>query len=189
MRASDKNQTVIQLPVLSTNDSRFSEVAEMIALPEIEPNAGIQFFPAFAGFETSASGAGRIDISYLYVPWHRDPLTDFDKHPDNEELFIVLQGDFYMIVGSAGGGDYPRPDEMRCFHVREGDVFVQKRNVWHTACWPLDPTRPTKYLMILNGHRATDGDSSNLVHGSGNRVDHNIRSLENQLAVMPQFNS
>lgn len=180
---------VTRLPVLPTSSPEFAAIARMVDLPAVDPAGGIQFFPAFDGFETGGDGAQRMDVSYLYVPWHRNPLTDFDKHPNNEELFIVLQGHFYMIIGSAGGGAYPRLEEMHCFHIREGDMFVQKRNVWHTACWPLDPTRPVKYLMILNGHRSVDGSAEDQSHGAGNRVDHNIRSLPGGTSVMPDFDT
>lgn len=178
---------VHRLPILQTDHRHFEEIARMVRVPAIDPAQGIQFFPAFDGFETGSEGAQKIDVSYLYVPWHRDPLNSFDKHPNNEELFIVLQGDFHMIIGSAGGGELPQVDEMRCFHIKEGDMFVQKRNVWHTACWPLDATRPVKYLMILSGHRSVDGGAAGQEQGAGNRLDHNIRALPDGASVMPRF--
>ena len=175
-----EEKKVHRLPILKTDHTRFKEIARMVRLPPVEPEKGIQFFPAFDGFETGTEGAQKIDISYLWVPWHRGALNEFDKHPHNEELFIVLQGDFYMIIGASEGGEHPRLEEMSCYYIREGDMFVQKRNVWHTACWPTDPTRPVKYLMILSSHRTIE---------TGQKLDHNVRPLPNNAAVMPDFGS
>jgi mannose-6-phosphate isomerase-like protein (cupin superfamily) len=180
-------EKIVRLPVLSTDDPHFAEIARMVTLPDVDPAAGIQFFPAFDGFDTGEEGAQRIDVSYLFVPWHRDPLTSFDKHPNNEELFVVLQGDFYMVIGSAEGGEYPSVEEMHCFHIKQGEMFVQKKNVWHTACWPLSKTEPVRYLMILSGHRAVEGGTVDLSQGEGNRLDHHIRSLPDNVGVLAEF--
>jgi mannose-6-phosphate isomerase-like protein (cupin superfamily) len=182
-------RNIAHLPVLPTSDPSFAAIAHMVTLPDVDPASGIQFFPAFDGFDTGEDGSQRIDVSYLYVPWHRDPLTDFDKHPNNEELFVVLQGDFYMVIGSADGGELPQVEEMRCYHIKQGDIFIQKKNVWHTACWPLDASRPVKYLMILSGHRSASGGAADSTQGTGNRVDHHMRSLPDNYAVLPQFDT
>ncbi len=171
----------IRIPVQSTEDPSFNEIGRMVYLPETCCERGIQFFPAFEGFETSTKGNELIDLSYLYVPWHRDPLFEFDIHPDNEELFIILQGDFYMITGAGRSGEEPAVEDMRCYHLKQGDIFIQKKNVWHTACWPLDRSTDVKYLMILRGHRTIDSQ--------GAKLDHNIRNLRDNTAVIPDFPS
>lgn len=177
-----------KIKVLPTSDSSFKEVARMVELPDIDLKGGIQFFPAFTGFETGGAGFSElVDISYLYVPWHRDALNEFDKHVHSEELFVVLQGDFYMIIGSSEGGEYPCLGEMRCYLLKEGDMFVQKRNVWHTACWPVDKTRPVKYIMVISGHRTTTGTTADRSEGEGDRLDDNVRSLPDGIMVMPDI--
>jgi ureidoglycolate hydrolase len=172
---------IIELPVQSTEDPSFNEIGRMVYLPETCPEKGIQFFPAFEGFATSTKGNELMDISYLYVPWHRDPLFEFDIHPDNEELFIILEGEFYMITGAGKSGGNPRLEDMHCYHLKQGDMFIQKRNVWHTACWPLDRRQEVKYLMILRGHRSIDEN--------GAKLDHNIRRFCDNIAVIPDFSS
>lgn len=171
---------VIQIPVLSTDHESFLEIGHMVKLPEVDLSKEIQFFPAVDGFDTGAVGSERIDLSYLFVPYHRDPLRSFDKHPNNEELFIVLQGSFLMIAGLSTHGDVPDVSELRCYEIKEGDIFVQKKNVWHTACWPLNPSCPVKYLMVLSGHRDAEGQDEE-------KVDHNIRDLPENAAVIPKF--
>lgn len=175
--AQDK---VIQLPVFSTDHDVFCEIGHMVKLPCVDMSEEIQFFPAIDGFETGSVGSERIDLSYLYVPYHRNPLNSFDKHPNNEELFLALQGSFYMIAGLSSHGEMPDASEMRCFQINEGDIFIQKKNVWHTACWPLDPKTPVKYIMVLSGHRNADAEGSK-------KVDHHIRELPNGLSVIPNF--
>ena len=177
-----------KIKVLPTSDDSFKKIAKKIELPDIDPKGKIQFFPAFANFETGGAGFSEVvDISYLYVPWHRDPLNEFDKHNHSEELFVVLQGDFYMIIGSSEGGESPQLEEMHCYLLREGDIFVQKRNVWHTACWPVDKTRPVKYIMVVSGHRSKTGATPDQSEGKGDRLDHNIRPLPDGIMVMPDI--
>ena len=170
---------ILSIPIYSTDHPYFKEIARMVDLPSTELEKGIQFYPAIDGFETGAEGSEKVDISFLSVPYHRDALNSFDKHPHNEELFVVLQGSFYMIVGSSEGGEMPLCEELHCFKIEEGTVFVQKRNVWHTACWPLHKDKPVRYLMILSGHRALDGQEV--------KLDHYVRELPDNMAVIPDF--
>ncbi len=173
------SKTVARIPTYPLEHPYFSEIAHMVELPVTDPDAGIQFFPAIDGFETGSVGSEKIDISYLYVPYHRDSLCSFDKHPHNEELFVVLQGSFHMIAGLSKHGEFPRIEELRCFYVKEGDIFIQKRNVWHTACWPVNPEIPVRYLMVLSGHRSLNEEEV--------KVDHYIRELPDNYAVIPDF--
>jgi hypothetical protein len=167
---------VHKLKVLSTDDPSFSKVARFVEPPPLTPEG--KFFPAYVGFNIG-SGAD-VDISWLDVagglPYR--VITGFDRHLHTEELFIAIDGDFYFPAAPCrqpdDPDDVPSPDDFRCWRINEGDMFVLKPNVWHDGCWPVDPSRMVRFIMILSGHRAS---------AEGGRVDHIVKRFPEGMGI------
>jgi hypothetical protein len=168
-------QTIRKLKVLSITDPSFAKVARPVVPPPFTPG---KFFPAYAGFNIG-SGSD-VDISWLDVaaglPYR--VVSGFDRHLHTEELFIAVDGDFYLPAAPCkhpeDADDTPTPDDFCCWRINQGDMFVLKPNVWHDGCWPVDPTKNVRFIMILSGHRAGAG---------GDRVDHIIKRFPEGMGI------
>ena len=155
-----------RLKVLSTDDPSFAEVARFVNPPPVRPDGRGEFFPAYTGFNIG-SGSD-VDISYLYVaagPYR--PHSGFDRHLYTEEMFIAIEGDFYFPAAPCrhpeDPEDVPYPEDFHCWRINERYIFIYLLNVWHNGCWPVDPTKMVKFVMVLSGHRAAR---------EGGKVDH-----------------
>lgn len=172
---------VYRLKVRTPDDPAFSAVARMVNPPAIDPEK-TRFVPAYAGFNIG-EGAD-VDISYFHeppsaAPWRR-PRSGFDRHLRSEELWVVVEGDFYLPLGLCrypdDPEDVPHPDDMLCFTFREGDLFVLRPNVWHCGPWPVRPGISVRFYMLLSGHRKA---------ASGQNVDHITRRFPGDVAILP----
>lgn len=147
------------LDVQSITDPSFNKVARYIEPPPFTPGES-KFYPAYFGFNIG-SGSD-VDISWLYVaPQPYRPKRGFDRHLYTEEVFIAVEGDFYFPAAPCRNPDdpedEPRPEDFGLWRINEGDMFALKPNVWHDGCWPVDPEQTVKFIMILSGHRTSEG--------------------------------
>ena len=74
--------------------------------------------------------------------------------------------------------EIPHPEDLLCFHVRAGDMYVLKANVWHNGGWPAPGVEKTRYIMVLSGHRGGEGHQG--------RVDHIVKSLPDGMQIQPE---
>jgi hypothetical protein len=168
-----------RLQVLSTDDPSFAEVARMVNIPPVTPEG--KFFPAYDGFNIGAGSD--VDISWLDVAagYPYRVVAGFDRHLHTEELFIATEGDFYFPAAPCrhpdDPEDMPTPEDFRCWHIKQGDMFVLKPNVWHDGCWPVDANRMVRFIMILSGHR---GSAS----GLDGRVDHIVKRFPEGVGIL-----
>lgn len=172
---------ITRLKVRSTEDPLFGTVARMVKPPEVDEGTPY-FLPAFAGFDI-AEGT-QVDISVVYQPlsdrpWAQ-PRSDFDRHWRTEELWIVAEGDFYVPLAPArhpeNQDELPHPEDMLCFAIKQGDLFVLKPNVWHTGPWAMKAGQAVRFYMLLSGHREAV---------SGGHVDYAVRHFPGEAAVIP----
>ncbi len=172
---------ITRLKVRNTDDPLFATVARMVNPPQAD-DATPRFLAAYAGFDIGEGS--QVDISFLYQPpserpWEQ-PRSGFDRHWRTEELWLVTEGDFYLPLALArhpdDHEDLPLPEDMLCFVIREGDLFVLKPNVWHAGPWATKPGQAVAFYMLLSGHRQAV---------SGGYLDFGVRQLAGGAAVLP----
>jgi ureidoglycolate hydrolase len=170
-----------RIKVLSTDDPLFQTVARMVKPPQFTAEK-TYFEAAYASFDI-AQGT-EVDLSFFYEPpsdnpW-ADPRRTFDRHLRTEELWVCMEGDFYLPVAVCANPDdpeeLPKPEEMICFEVRQGDVFVLKPNVWHTGPWAMQKGQSFSFYMALSGHRKSQ---------DGDLVDHILKDFPNHAGILP----
>lgn len=172
---------ITRLKVRSTKDPLFATVARMVNPPEAD-EAKACFLPAYGGFDI-AEGT-QVDISFLYQPPSERPWlqlkSGFDRHWRTEELWIVTGADFYLPLAPARYADdrdeLPHLEDMLCFAIKQGDLFVLKPNVWHTGPWAVKPGQAVQFYMLLSGHRQAV---------SGGYLDLGVRNFAGAAAVLP----
>ncbi|HEV8637319.1 MAG TPA: cupin domain-containing protein [Chloroflexota bacterium] len=171
-------EKIYRVPVVSKDDPSFALVATRIDLPQRDPERAGQFWPALSGF-TIGSGS-TVDISYLEST-NRAPNRGFDRHLHSDELFVCLEGEFLIPMAPCRSPDdldeEPRLEDIRCYHIKAGELFVLKRNTWHNGGWPAPGAEKMRYLMILSGHRAGAGH--------GGREDHVMKYLPEGQGIAP----
>lgn len=173
---------LVKLPIKTVDDPEFAAVARRISPPPRDPQKRAQFFPAHGSF-----GIGQgptVDISYYYTDGGHEPhRAGFDRHQHSEELWIAVEGDFYMPAAPCERpGDLdevPPVDRMRCFLIREGEVFALRPNVWHAGVWPAVSGTPVRFMMLLSGHRRSS---------EGRPLDNPIRVVPDT-EIIPDFGS
>jgi hypothetical protein len=165
-----------KLEVLPISDPSFDKVGRYIKPPPATPGKS-EFYPAYTGFNIGAGSD--VDISWLYVaaaPWQ--PKVGWDRHITTEELFIATEGDYYFPAAPCRNpddpDDIPQPEDFVCWRVNQGDMYVLKPNMWHDGCWAVDPNQMIKFIMVLSGHRASEG---------GGHVDYYRKQFPEGLAV------
>jgi hypothetical protein len=172
-----------KLKIRTTDDPLFATVARMAKPPKMVSETSY-FEPAYSSFNI-ADGT-LVDLSYLYEPASDTPWSKtrsrFDRHIQTEELWVVMEGDFYVPFGLCSNPEdpesLPKPEEMMCFLIRKGDVFILKPNVWHTGPWPKEKGMAVSFYMALSGHRQkADGDN----------VDFFMRDFAGNAAVLPDL--
>lgn len=172
---------IYRLPILTTDDPLFAKMARMVRPPKIESDQTV-FEPAYASFDVADGSV--VDLSYFYQPPSDDPWSKvkgmFDRHLRTEELWVVMDGEFYMPLGLCSDPDdpdeMPKLDEMVCFIIKKGDIFVLKPNVWHCGPWSRHKGKPFSFYMALSGHR-TDS--------SGVNVDYIIKKFPEGTGILP----
>jgi len=171
--------TVHKIPIRSLDDPAFEKVARRVPTPPRDPGRESQFWPALSGFNVG-SGSD-VDISYLESTT-KTPKSGFDRHLHTEELFVCLEGEFVMPMATCRNPDdpeeIPHPEDLLCFHVRAGDMYVLKANVWHNGGWPAPGVEKTRYIMVLSGHRGGEGHQG--------RVDHIVKNLPDGMQIQPE---
>jgi hypothetical protein len=185
MTQSTVPQTLHRLQVRTTDDPLFETVARLVNPPTEEVDKSV-FLPAYAGFNIG-TGAD-VDISYFGAtpsdrPW-ATPRRRFDRHLRTDELWVVTEGDFYVPMAACrrpnDPEDLPRAQDMLCFFVKRGDLFVVRPNVWHAGPWAAQPGMAVRFFMLLSGHRKAD---------SGSNVDHIVRDFEGESAIVPDVDA
>jgi mannose-6-phosphate isomerase-like protein (cupin superfamily) len=171
--------TIYQIEVRSTDDPEFAKVARKISLPERDKDSPLQFWPALAGFNVGSES--NIDISYLEST-DRAPTGIFDRHLRTEELFVCLDGEYIVPLAPCRNSDdpdeLPRPEDLLCFHIKAGDLYVLKANVWHNGGWPAPGSEKMRYIMVLSGHRSGEGHQG--------RVDYIMKELPDGAQILPK---
>ncbi|MCL4545340.1 MAG: hypothetical protein M1118_12210 [Chloroflexi bacterium] len=173
---------LVKLPIKTLDAPEFSAVARRIVPPPRDPQKASQFFPAYAGFEIGHGPT--VDISHFYSnASHAPHPAGFDRHLYSEELWIAVEGDFYVPAAPSLQPDnvdeVPPLDRMYCFLVHQGDVFVLRRGVWHAGVWPVIPGAAVQFMMLLSGHRRT---------GEGRPVD-NPGGRIHDVMIVPDFDA
>lgn len=178
---SDLN--IHRVKIRSTDDPLFATVARMAKPPKMVSDKSY-FEPAYSSFNI-ADGT-LVDLSYLYEPASETPWSKtrnkFDRHLFTEELWMVTEGDFYVPLALCKNPDdpedVPNPEEMMCFEIHKGDVFILKPNVWHTGPWPKEKGMAVSFYMALSGHRQK---------ASGENVDFIMKDFPNNTAILPDL--
>ncbi|TBL79074.1 hypothetical protein [Paenibacillus thalictri] len=172
-----------KLKIRTTDDPLFETVARMAKPPQMTSEKSL-FAPAYGSFNIADGTV--VDLSYLYepgsdTPWSK-PRNRFDRHLFTEELWMVSEGDFYVPFGLCKNPDdpedIPQPDEIHCFLIRKGDVFVLKPNVWHCGPWPREKGMAVSFYMALSGHRQS---------ASGGNVDYIMKDFAGDWAILPDL--
>ncbi len=170
---------VRKIKVGSLDDPEFEQVGWRIAAPQRDPGRESQFWPALSGFDIGEDS--HVDVSYLESS-NRTPKGGFDRHLRTQELFVCLEGEYLMPMASCRDPDdpedLPRAEDLICFRVKAGDMYVLKANVWHNGGWPAAGAEKMRYIMVLSGHRAGAGHQG--------RVDHIVKQLPDGLQVVPE---
>lgn len=171
------------IPIKTIDSKEFKEIARFIEHPTLQENEEDIFYPAWDSF-TIGEGLG-VDISFLLTKDNIELPScrkTFDRHLYTEELWVALEGDFYMPAGLCENPEdheeCPKAENLYAFHVHEGDMFVLKPNVWHSGPWCAKPNTVVKFIMLLCGHRS---DSK------GERVDNILKDLPDGKGVIPLF--
>ncbi len=159
MSETSATPRLVKLPIKTLDTPEFSVVARRIIPPPRDHQKVSQFFPAYAGFEIGHGAT--VDISHFYSSASHAPRpAGFDRHLHSEELWIALEGDFYIPAAPSLQPDnvdeVPPLDHMYCFLVHQGDVFALRRGVWHAGPWPVIPGTAVQFMMLLSGHRRTN---------------------------------
>jgi hypothetical protein len=172
-----------KLKIRDVDDPLFDRVARLVNPPAVEADK-TAFLPAYAGFNI---GAGTdVDISYFAAPagdqpW-ATPRNRFDRHLVTDELWVCTNGSFYVPMAPCrepdNPDDVPRPQDMLCFYIPRGTLFVVRPNVWHTGPWPAEPGQPVEFFMLLSGHRKA-------ATRSGENVDHIVREFADGATIFP----
>lgn len=157
MSAQPGTPRIVKLPVKPVESPEFAAIARRIEPPRRDLTKPSEFFAAWASF---AIGQGpTVDVSFLYSNHPRVPrAASFDRHLHSEELWVPLEGAFYLPAGPCASTDpdeVPPVERMHCFLIRVGDFFALKPNVWHGGVWPVVPGATVRFMMILSGHRKT----------------------------------
>lgn len=160
------NEIIYRLPILSTDDPSFREIANKVHRPPRDQTKPVEFFPAQYIFNIG-TGAN-VDVSFFYADGRvRDRRVDnFDRHLFTEELWVALKGDFYYMAAPCRNpkdpDEIPHPEDFHCYLVRQGDIFIQKPNIWHDGVWPV--TAEVEVMLCLSGHRKELGADAPVDH-------------------------
>ena len=175
--------TVHKLKIRPIDDPLFETVARLVN-PPADDSHKTTFLPAYAGFNI---GAGTdVDISYYGAPptdnpW-ASPRNRFDRHLRTDELWVVSEGDCYVPMAQCRRADdpedLPQPEDMLCFLVPQGTLFVVRPNVWHAGPWPARAGQPVRFFMMLSGHRKAQ---------TGDNVDHIIKEFADGATILPDL--
>jgi hypothetical protein len=156
------------MKVLPPTDPSFARVARLVVPPPRDHARSIEFFGAFYTF--SIGSGSTVDVSYYYGDGAstRREVDGFDRHFFTEELFIAKKGDILYPAAPCRNpddpGDLPHPEDFNCYHIREGEWFIQKPNTWHDGLWPVDPNADIEVIVILSGHRKELGAAAPVDH-------------------------
>lgn len=177
--------TIERVKVRTSDDPLFSTVARAVNPPARQADRTL-FLPAYAGFNI-AEGS-KVDISYFYEPPSDEPWATpkrtFDRHLRTDELWVAMEGDMWVAMAPCrrpdDPQDTPRPEDMLCFEIKQGDALVVRPNTWHTGPWPAQPGQAVRFFMLLSGHRKAD---------SGDNVDHIMRDFPDGAAILPDVDA
>ena len=82
-----------------------------------------------------------VGITHSFRSGSRLLVTKMERHPDNEELLIAVQGHIIQPMGVPENLDdedaLPDPDKVRAFLISPGQAIIMKKGAWHSAALPV----------------------------------------------------
>jgi ureidoglycolate hydrolase len=123
--------------------------------PTIQDNI-VKYWAGLAGFEFD----GMIDVGWVTVCQRPMQLTQLERHFHTIEVVIPLD-DVMVLPVAIGRGpfDYkvqPRPEDIRGFYLRPGQMVTYAPGTWHFGGFPLN--KPEASFMVLTKRGTADTD-------------------------------
>lgn len=73
-------------------------------------------------------------------------LKSMEKHDHTREALFCMSEPIVVCFAKSHGALPPQAEDVRAVILRQGDVIVLERNIWHDACHGLGRPAPYYYL-------------------------------------------
>jgi ureidoglycolate hydrolase len=118
----------------------------------------VRYWAGLAGFEVD----GTIDVGWVTMRKRPMLLSQLERHLHTVEVAIPL--DDVMVLPVALGREplnydsKPRPEDIRGFYLRPGQMVTYAPGTWHFGGFPLN--KPEASFMVLTRRGTADTDVS-----------------------------
>jgi ureidoglycolate hydrolase len=118
----------------------------------------VKYWAGLAGFEVD----GTIDVGWVTMRKRPMLLSQLERHLHTVEVAIPL--DDVMVLPVALGREplnydsKPRPEDIRGFYLRPGQMVTYAPGTWHFGGFPLN--KPEASFMVLTRRGTADTDVS-----------------------------
>lgn len=90
-------------------------------------------------------------VSRIHHPMPHDfVLTEMERHPYSDQLFVPLSGQRYIVIVCDDAGGQPDSSTLKGFVTRPGQGVMFRRMVWHAGMQVLDA--PAEFFVQMNRH-------------------------------------
>jgi len=146
-------QKIKQVKAEELTSENFAEFGTVVNTPKTESSFKSGYVPKIATFYID----GEAEIGICTIHKNADPITWMERHLRTMEIFISIEGDFLLAMNRpAEPSDpkgVPQTEDVRIFHVREGQTVVMKPGSWHGV---LSLDERCIFLIIFKKNTAKD---------------------------------
>ena len=151
----------MNIKVVELSKEIYAPFGQFVRAPVHKPTIEdefVRYWAGLAGFELD----GMIDVGWVTMRKRPLVLTKLERHFQTVEIVIPL--DDVMVLPVAIGRepfDYesqPRPDDIRGFYLRPGQMVTYAPGTWHFGGFPQN--KPQASFLVLTRRGTADEDVS-----------------------------
>lgn len=151
----------MRVQVAELTQHAYAPFGQFVSAPHHEPTIEadiVRYWADLAGFEIG----GPIDVGWVTMRQRPLVLTELERHFHTVEVVIPLDG--VMLLPVAIGRPPlaqetpPRPEDIRGFYLRPGQMVTYAPGTWHFGGFPLTTSEAS--FLVLTRRGTADSDVS-----------------------------
>ena len=111
----------------------FKKFGTVVNTPKTQPSLKSGYVPNLATFYID----GEAEIGVCTIHKSTEPMKRMERHLRTMEIFVSIEGDFLLAMSRpqnpADPENIPQAEEVKVFHVKEGQTVVMKPGSWHSV--------------------------------------------------------
>lgn len=96
--------------------------------------------------EMASFGEGKVHLGMTEGSPLPCVVKSMEIHPTTEEAILCIGDPIILCVAPWEGKEFPSSSSVEAFELRDGQIAVLGKNVWHDACHGIE--RPTRYCWF-----------------------------------------